>query len=934
MQQIYLCLAGRMEFLIKIMLLVVLMWIGGKGFGQVIFWDNSGTNTAWYGTPNWNPNTNSNSWAITNTAQFNNLGMANTAGINMSTNILSIAAVEMTALRTRNLIIGNSSTSVDAPLTLYGTTVNTVSNTILRNGSSFTLSMQNNETGTGKFMGIVLANSVNNIINTDGTGDITIGCIISGANPLTKSGIGNGVLNLSPTNTYTGKTTINSSFINATDESAFGVSPVGFVADQITLNGGGIQATSGNITFSSNRGITIGASGGTLNIATTRTITALNVITGSGALNITGAGTGLVLMTGQHTYTGATTILSGTLQLNLTGGNTIPVTNNVVINGGTLNLTTNQTLNNLDINSGILNIAAGVTLTINGTLTYNGGTINSTGTIAFGPSGKLIYNASKTTGIEWTNTNLPTGVTLNNTAVVTLSNNVRTTGNLAINNTSNLTGTGFTLTVAGDWNSTSTNVSSGYSAGLNAASVVVLNGTGLRSITHTSGVTFRNLNMTGSGYYTANNNINISVNTLNISNGTLDMLTNKLDGSGNLNMINGSLKSAKLGTTLPELTGTYSITGGTIELNGAGTQELLGFKSYANLTFSNSGTKTLSSAITGINTITGTVLISGSVILNISTRAFGGTGTNLTMTGTSKYVTTGGGTNPDARGVYSLSNTSTIEFGGSSATDIYLTPAYANVDVSGSNVNLSGSSSVLNMKALTTFTVKTGGTFNVKSTNGFSGAVNSAVGNANNPTINLEANSTVNYNGATQVITNQIPYQNISLSGTGIKNAPISTLSIVGNLSKSSTCTFAHNNGTVSIDGISTTFQTYTSTTPVMEFCKLTNNNTAGGFTIHGDLGVDSLLTLSDNSKLTFGSGTVNIRSGSLRTGAIGQITPATAALINYTGSGRFQIERYLYQKKAWRLLATPVEIVSSPTITDSWREGGVNTSTGYGTQI
>ena len=361
------------------MMVVMVMGFCERGFGQIISWDNLGANTAWYGTPNWNPNTNSGNWFITNTAQFNDLGTATTAGINMSTNILSIAAVEMTALRLRNLTIGNSSTSVDAPLTLNGTTVNSIPNTILRNVSSSSLSFQNNETGTGKFMGVVLANTVNNIINTDGTGDIIISCIISGANPLTKSGTGSGVLNLSPANTYTGKTTITSSFINATDESAFGANSAGFVADQITLNGGGIQATLGNITFSSNRGITIGAGGGTLNVATTRTITALNIITGSGALNITGAGTGLVLMTGQHTYTGATIISSGTLQLNRTGGNTIPVTNNVVINGGTLNVTTNQTLNNLNINSGFLNIAAGATLTINGTLTYNGGTINSTG---------------------------------------------------------------------------------------------------------------------------------------------------------------------------------------------------------------------------------------------------------------------------------------------------------------------------------------------------------------------------------------------------------------------------------------------------------------------------------------------------------------------------------------------------------------------------
>ena len=923
------------DFIIVTPLLLIFLGNGLSGYGQVYNWDGS-TGDAWFNPSNWVGNASPS--GINGMVIFNNNARP-IVGYNMNGATAierSIANISFGTNATTSRTIKNSSTTVAGSLTLN-------TNPIITNSSSANHIIAN---GAGLEMdfGIQLGNLFNNIINTDGTGDISIGCIISGANPLTKSGIGNGVLNLSPANTYTGKTTITSSFINATDESAFGANPAGFVADQITLNGGGIQATLGNITFSSNRGITIGAVGGTFNVATTRTITALNIITGSGALNITGAGTGLVLMTGQHTYTGATIISSGSLQLNRTVGNTIPVTNNVVINGGTLNVTTNQTLNNLNINSGFLNIAAGATLTINGTLTYNGGTINSTGTIAYGSSGKLIYNAGTTTGIEWTNTNLPTDVTLNNTAIVTLANNASASGNLTINNTARLVGTAFALSVGGDWNSSSTNVSAGagYTGGVGIpgnSSIVILNGSGIRSINHAGGAIFRNLNISGSGYYTANNNINISVNTLNISNGTLDMLINTINGSGNLNMTNGSLKSAKLNTTLPEFTGTYSITGGTIELYGAGTQELLGSKSYANLTFSNSGTKTLSSAITGANTITGTVLISGSVTLDVSTRAFGGTGTNLTMTGTSKYVTTGGGTNPDARGAYSLSNTSTIEFGGSSATDIYLAPAYANVDVSGSNVNLSGSNSVLNMKALTTFTVKTGGAFNVKSTNGFSGALNSAVGSANNPTITLEANSTVNYDGATQVITNQIPYQNISLSGTGIKNAPISTLSILGNLNKSSTCTFAHNNGTVSIDGLSAFTQTYTSITPVMEFCKLTNNNTAGGFTINGDLGVDSLLTLSDNSKLIFGSGNLNIRSSPLRTGAVGQISPATAILINYTGLGRFQIERYLYPQKSWRFLSVPLlklaQDINSPTINASWREGGTNlNTTNYGTRI
>jgi Secretion system C-terminal sorting domain len=50
---------------------------------------------------------------------------------------------------------------------------------------------------------------------------------------------------------------------------------------------------------------------------------------------------------------------------------------------------------------------------------------------------------------------------------------------------------------------------------------------------------------------------------------------------------------------------------------------------------------------------------------------------------------------------------------------------------------------------------------------------------------------------------------------------------------------------------------------------------------------------------------------------------------------GKVNIERYLYAKVAWRLLATPVVILGSPTVAQAWREGNsALTSNGYGTMI
>ena len=111
-------------------------------------------------------------------------------------------------------------------------------------------------------------------------------------------------------------------------------------------------------------------------ISNTGGITISAPISGTGRnLTKAGAGAGILSLTGLNTYTGLTTVSAGTLQLNRTGGTTIPATNDVTVTGGTLRISSNQSLNNLIVNGGDVTVDAGVTLTINGTLTLTSGKI-------------------------------------------------------------------------------------------------------------------------------------------------------------------------------------------------------------------------------------------------------------------------------------------------------------------------------------------------------------------------------------------------------------------------------------------------------------------------------------------------------------------------------------------------------------------------------
>ncbi|MEI7801594.1 MAG: autotransporter-associated beta strand repeat-containing protein, partial [Bacteroidota bacterium] len=149
-------------------------------------------------------------------------------------------------------------------------------------------------------------------------GTHTLSGVISGTGGITFAANANGTTGtfaLTTGNTYSGKTQLTGGIISGSGESIFGANPGAFVADQITFNGGTLSA-SGNLAFSSNRGITFTGTTSTLN-SNANTITLTNICTGTGGFTKTG--TGIILLDGAHTFSGPVTVSAGTLRINATG---------------------------------------------------------------------------------------------------------------------------------------------------------------------------------------------------------------------------------------------------------------------------------------------------------------------------------------------------------------------------------------------------------------------------------------------------------------------------------------------------------------------------------------------------------------------------------------------------------------------------------------
>lgn len=334
---------------------------------------------------------------------------------------------------------------------------------------------------------------------------------------------------------------------------------------------------------------------------------------GSNTTALTRSGTGTTVLTAQNTYTGLTTVSGGTLQLNRTGGTTIPVSNNILVNGGVLQISKNQTLNNVSVTSGTLRVDAGVILTINGTFT-GGGTIENNGTIILQGAVTSFPGSGSVTAMN--------NLTINRSAGINMDNNLTITGTLTLTS-GNLNVGSNTLTL-----------NAGYPSNIN--NIVT---------TSSSNLVF---NCTGTGPFTLPNFTTLGGLTIN-SSGQNYNLNSSPTISGDLALTNGSLIVGA--RTLTYSGSSISRTSGTINASNASSELIFTNSSSVtipsetftgdvrNLTLNGNGGVILNSDVTipGALSLTNGVLTLGTSTLTLNT-------TNLSRTSGSIDASNSGAT--------------------------------------------------------------------------------------------------------------------------------------------------------------------------------------------------------------------------------------------------------------------------------------------------
>ncbi len=399
-------------------------------------------------------------YPVTTTANGASINVDRATGTSPSVNLTIGTLTLNTAATNQTNITGTTGASLVTGAVTGGTSANgteTIANNISGGGSLTLASFTTGRTGTPTLV-------FSGTGNTSVTGAITQ----NAANTMGLTYSGSGTLTLGGTNTYTGITTISS-----------GVLQVGT---------GGVAGTlgTGNVTDNA-----------TLVFNRSDSVAVPNLIGGTGALTQSGAGT--LTLTNTETYTGATTIGAGILQIGdgTTDGNI--ATSAAIVDNGTLAYNRMSTASaftyaNIISGTGTVTKSGAGTQILTGANTYSGGTTVTGGVLGgTGTLGGATTFAAGTThspgvsgpGIQAVNGNYSNAGTLaldlNGATAGTGYDQVNVAGTVTVTgSTLSLASTGFTPSVGQVLvivNNDDTDAVVGTFAGLAEGSTVTVGGT-------------------------------------------------------------------------------------------------------------------------------------------------------------------------------------------------------------------------------------------------------------------------------------------------------------------------------------------------------------------------------------------------------------------------------------------------------------------------
>ncbi|NII73992.1 fibronectin-binding autotransporter adhesin [Dyella sp. SG562] len=514
---------------------------------------------------------------------------------------------------------------------------------------------------------------------TNAAANLTFSGLVSspdGANFL-KSGPGTLTL-ANPANAFTGIVTVSGGLLGATTLAdggqASSIGAGGSASANLVLNGGGLQYT--GATASTNRGFTLGSSGGIVDVtAAGTTLTDSGVIVGAGSLTKNGAGT--LVLSGANTYTGGNTVNNGILRAgaaNALGGFTGSPTNLANTAGVLLDLNNFNNmigpLNGGGANGGNVTLGSGTLRIVSGNGNYSG-VISGTGGVWRTDGGNQTFNGCNNTYTGATNLQGATltvnclanggaasgiGASSSASANLTFTNgNLNYTGGtVSIDRGFNLAGYGVIDVVSGTTLGFSGQVVGGGELYKDNAGTLVLSGNNTyTNNTRVRGGTLRAGSATAFGSTNSFwlDNTAGALLDMNNFNANAGALIGGGAAGGNIAMGTGTLTIRDgLGQTYA---GAISGTGSLIK-NGAGTQILSGCNnSYTGSTAINAGVLTVN------------CLNNGGV--NSSIGASSAAPANLSINGTLRYVGTGSSTDRQftlgtSGGTLDASGTGIVEF--------------------------------------------------------------------------------------------------------------------------------------------------------------------------------------------------------------------------------------------------------------------------------